>query len=287
MPEKRDKKQVELFYTPNRINGDLAVYQYGHHRCPKSHFYGPCIREYYLFHFIVKGKGIYRCGNKEFSLQKGKGFLIKPGDESFYQADRNDPWEYYFVAFHGTVASNIILGIDWVDGCIFESVNEETVRRCMKNICKENRLYPWSEFKVLGELYVLLSEMMKQKSTISGVSSEKNDKSELETAVTYIKENASSDSCRVSDIAKHINMDRTSLYRLFKKNFGISVLQYLRNYRLDQAASLLQYTELPAKTIAVKVGMSNYPHFCKSFKIHNGDSPLDYRKKHNKAKNYN
>ena len=183
MSNKQGRKQVELFYTPNRLNGDLAVYQYGHHICPKSHFYGPCKREYYLFHFIVKGKGIYRCGDQEFSLQKGKGFLIKPGEDSFYQADQNDPWEYYFVAFHGTAASNIINGIDWIDGYVFESDNEETIKRCMKNICKENKIYAWSEFKVLGELYVLLAEMMKQKNKIFRISGKKSDKSELEAAV--------------------------------------------------------------------------------------------------------
>lgn len=285
MTNQQKTKQVELFYTPKRLNGDLAVYQYGHHKCPSSHFYGPSKRAYYLFHFIVKGKGIYKCGDKEFALKKGMGFLIRPGEETFYQADEADPWEYYFVAFNGTIASTIVEEIGWRDGWIFCAEDEEVVKRCMKNICREKNVYVWSEFKVLGELYVLLAELMRQKSTQNVLGGNEKTKSELERVIAYIKENAASPECNVANIAEHINMHRASLYRLFKKKFGISVKEYLQNYRLDQAAALLQSTDLAAKQIAVDVGIPDYPHFCKCFKEHNGYSPLEYRKRFKKKQN--
>ena len=276
------KKQAELFYTPKRLNGNLAVYQYGHHKCPSSHFYGPSKRAYYLFHFIVKGKGVYKYGDKEFELEKGMGFLIRPGEETFYQADEVDPWEYYFVAFNGTNALNIVEEIAWQDGCIFCAEDEEAVKRCMKTICREQNVYVWSEFKVLGELYVLLAELMRQRSAQNELGGNEKTKSELERVIAYIKENAASPECSVEKIAEHINMHRASLYRLFKKKFGISVKEYLQNYRLDQAAALLQSTDLAAKQIAVEVGIPDYPHFCKCFKDYNGYSPIEYRKKFQK-----
>jgi len=276
------KKQAELFYTPKRMNGDLAVYQYGHHKCPSSHFYGPTKRAYYLFHFIVKGRGIYKYGDKEFSLEQGTGFLIRPGEETFYQADETEPWEYYFVAFNGSIASGIVDEIAWEDGCIFYAEDEEAVKRCMRNICREKNVYVWSEFKVLGELYVLLAELMRQRSSQNELGGSEKTKSELEKVIAYIKENAASPECNVEKIAQHINMHRASLYRLFKKKFGISVKEYLQNYRLDQAAALLQSTDLAAKEIAVEVGIPDYPHFCKCFKEHNGYSPLEYRKRFQK-----
>lgn len=282
MSNQQNRKQVELFYTPKRLNGDLAVYQYGHHKCPSSHFYGPSKREYYLFHFIVKGKGVYKCNGKEFFLEKGMGFLIKPGEETFYQADEDDPWEYYFVAFHGIIAQKIIKEIVWLDGYVFCAEDMDAIKLCMKNLCKEKTVFAWSEYKVLGELYLLLSELIRQKSTKNETGGSEKSESELERAVAYIKENATSPDCSVAGIAKYVNMDRTSLYRLFKKRFGISIIQYLRNYRMDQAAALLISTDLTAKEIAAKVGMPDYPHFCKSFKVHNGYSPLEYRTKFRK-----
>ncbi len=282
MSNQRKDKQAELFYTSKRSNSDLAVYQYGHHKCPKSHSYGPSKREYYLFHFIVKGKGIYRCGGKEFALDKGMGFLIKPGEKTFYQADENDPWEYYFVAFHGMIAQKIVQEIVWHEGYIFKTENSDSVKHHMKNLCKQKESGAWDEYRVLGELYLVLAELIRQKNPRQERQEQDKNESALERAVAYIKDHAMSPDCSVSGIAKYVNMDRTNLYRIFKKRFGISIIQYLQNYRMNQAAALLQTTDLPAKDIATKVGMPDYPHFCKSFKVHNGYSPLEYRNKFRK-----
>jgi len=279
MSNKKQAKQVELFYAPKRLNGDLAVYQYGHHKCPKGHFYGPSVREYYLFHFVVNGKGVYKCGKKEFHIGKGMGFLIKPGEETFYLADENDPWEYYFVAFHGTIAQKIVKEIVWADDYIFCAVNEDAIKHSMKSLCNEKESSVWNEYKALGKLYFLIAELIRQRGLeIETCENEKNE-FVLERAVVYINENAMSPDCCVADIARYINMDRTNLYRKFKERFGISVMKYLQNYRMNQAADLLQSTDLLAKDIASKVGMLNYPNFCKSFRVHNGYPPLEYRNK--------
>ena len=272
-------KSAELFYTAVRLNGDLMVYQYGHHECPKAHYYGPSEREYYLFHYIVKGKGFYRSGDKEFHLKSGEGFLIKPGETTFYQADEFEPWEYYFVAFHGTIAKQIVGEIDFEDGYIFRAENPDAVMQCMKNICRQ---YPtgalWSEYKVLGKFYLLLSELIKEKGAKSLQSQRKQNLSVVNEAVNYIKENVSRDDLSVQSIANHLSLDRTSLYRVFKKKFNISVVRYLKNYRMDRAAALLSETTLTCREICFRVGMPEYPNFCKSFKAYYGYSPMDYRK---------
>ena len=272
-------KNAEMFFTALRLNGDLTVYQYGHHECPNAHYHGPSEREYYLFHYIVKGCGVYRTENKEYHLKSGEGFLIKPGETTFYQADETDPWEYYFVAFHGTIAKNVIAEINFEDGYIFRSENPETMERCIKSLCKH---YPtgmlWGEYKVLGKFYTLLSEMIKEKGISSSVQQRKQNLSVVNKALSYIKENISQDDLSVQGIADHINLDRTSLYRIFKKKFNISVVRYIKNHRMDRAAALLSETSLTCREICVRVGMPEYPNFCKSFKAYYGYSPMDYRK---------
>ena len=272
-------KSAELFYTAMRLNGDLMVYQYGHHECPNAHYYGPSEREYYLFHYIVKGCGIYRTETKEYHLGSGEGFLIKPGETTFYQADEHDPWEYYFVAFHGTIAKAVVAEIEFEDGYIFRADNPETMERSIKSVCKQ---YPtgslWSEYKVLGKFYVLLSEMIKEKGVSSSVQQRKQNLSVLNQALSYIKDNISKDDLSVQSVAEYVNLDRTSLYRIFKKKFNVSVVRYLKNYRMDRAAALLSETTLTCREICFRVGMPEYPNFCKSFKAYYGYSPMDYRK---------
>lgn len=279
MSKKNVIKNAELFYTAMRINSDLMVYQYGHHECPPSHCYGPIKREYYTFLLIVKGKGKYRVGEKEYELKKDDGFLIKPGETIYYQADAEEPWEYYFVAFHGTIAKDIVSEIEFEDGYVFRTDNAEIIKKRLKSLCKQ---YPtgalWGECKVLGKFYILLSEMMKEKGLKAVQTHRKQNTSVVNDALAYIKDNITKEELSVQSVAEHVNLDRTSLYRAFKKRFNISVVRYLKNYRMDRAAALLLETSLTCREICYKIGMPEYPNFCKSFKAYYGYSPMEYRK---------
>ena len=279
MSKKNVMKSAELYYTAMRINGDLMVYQYGHHECPPSHYHGPNKREYYLFHFILKGKGKYTVGDREYALKKDDGFLIKPGETAFYQADDNDPWEYYFVGFHGTIANKIVSEIEFEDGYIFRTDNPEMIKKRLKSLCTQ---YPtgalWSECKVLGKFYILLAEMMRENGTKTVQTHRKQNLSVVNDALAYIKDNISKEDLSVQSVAEHVNLDRTSLYRAFKKKFNVSVVRYLKNYRMDRSAALLLETSLTCREICYKVGMPEYPNFCKSFKAYYGYTPMEYRK---------
>ena len=36
---------------------DLTLYQYGYEKCRPLHSFGPSIRNHFLFHYIISGKG--------------------------------------------------------------------------------------------------------------------------------------------------------------------------------------------------------------------------------------
>ena len=57
-----------------------------------------------------------------------------------------------------------------------------------------------------------------------------------------------------------------------------SVRGYMRNYRMDLAASLLTQTDEPITVIAGKVGYTNTSKFSEAFKKVKGKTPLEYRK---------
>ena len=62
--------------------------------CAPGHSFGPAVREYFLLHYVVRGKGIFRRGKREYTLQAGEIFVIRPGEVTYYEADMRDPWEY-------------------------------------------------------------------------------------------------------------------------------------------------------------------------------------------------
>lgn len=64
-----------------------------------GHSFGPAVREYFLLHYVVRGKGIFRRGKREYTLQAGEIFVIRPGEVTYYEADMRDPWEYMWAGF--------------------------------------------------------------------------------------------------------------------------------------------------------------------------------------------
>ena len=60
---------------------DLTLYQYGYEKCRPLHSYGPFVRNHFLFHYIISGKGTLLVDDEnshstENQLQGGMGFLI-------------------------------------------------------------------------------------------------------------------------------------------------------------------------------------------------------------------
>jgi mannose-6-phosphate isomerase-like protein (cupin superfamily) len=69
------------------INSDLNMYHCGTEDCAPGHDYGPAVKDHYLIHYILDGKGTFHVGEKIYQLGKGQGFLICPNVITYYQAD--------------------------------------------------------------------------------------------------------------------------------------------------------------------------------------------------------
>jgi hypothetical protein len=85
---------------------DLGLYQFGREDCAPAHSFGPAIRNHFLFHYILSGKGtlMWQDGKGKENithLKAGQGFLISPGQITTYVADDRIPWEYCWLEFDG------------------------------------------------------------------------------------------------------------------------------------------------------------------------------------------
>ena len=89
----------------------LSVYNVGFQNCDPLCQWGPGIRDHYLIHYIISGKGYYKVNNKTYTLVAGDTFLVYPNTEVIYYADENEPWEYAWVGFTGSDASMILKAI--------------------------------------------------------------------------------------------------------------------------------------------------------------------------------
>ena len=82
---------------------------------------------------------------------------------------------------------------------------------------------------------------------------------------------------QLDELAHSLNLSESRLRHLFKKEMGISPVQYLKKQRMLKAKELLEKTYLSVKEVMLRVGISDQSHFVKDFKKVYGLSPAKYR----------
>ncbi len=82
----------------------------------------------------------------------------------------------------------------------------------------------------------------------------------------------------VSELARDIGMSRSNLLRKVKKLTGISVSQFIRQIRLQNAKEMLQEGSSTVSEVSYKVGFSSTSYFIKCFREHYGYPPGEMSK---------
>ena len=83
----------------------------------------------------------------------------------------------------------------------------------------------------------------------------------------------------LDDLAAACGLSASRLSHLFRRQAGLTPLQFLERQRLDRACRLLDFTARPVAVIAAEVGFENPFYFTLRFHCHTGFSPRDYRKR--------
>ena len=74
---------------PNEELLDFRLFQCGWEQCAPLHSFGPFVRNHYLFHYVISGRGFLDADVKKgvtrrYDLEAGQGFLISPGQVTTY-----------------------------------------------------------------------------------------------------------------------------------------------------------------------------------------------------------
>ena len=69
------KQSYKQNYTDNV---ELSIFNCGHEYCQPGHTWGPGVRDHYLIHLVVAGRGVYQVNGLSYTLQEGDLFLAKP-----------------------------------------------------------------------------------------------------------------------------------------------------------------------------------------------------------------
>lgn len=84
----------------------------------------------------------------------------------------------------------------------------------------------------------------------------------------------------LAQVAWHVQWSEEHLARVFRKETGMTVMDYLRFMRIDSARVQLLGTSQTISLIADGLGFSSISSFCRAFKAVVGQTPSQYRESH-------
>lgn len=268
---------VENHIFQNTTLLDLTLYQYGRETCDPLHLFGPAVRNHYLLHFVLKGKGTYHIKDRVWHLSEGQAFLIIPGVPTTYYADETDPWTYIWVEFDGLKALEYLkrAGISeenpiYVPMPAAGSLDAVFYLNEIINHAKESSLYQ------IGHFYLFMDALIKHARQKGRELPGSLKDFYMKEAVYYIEEHYA-ENITIEDLAAWCSLNRNYFSKIFKDSLKITPQEFLMRYRMGKACDLLTQTGMPINEVASSVGYVMPLHFSRAFKKMYGISPRSYR----------
>lgn len=159
-------------------------------------------------------------------------------------------------------------------------------RYCIKGGMSPEESYRLSDFYIMqtdkcnseNEIRNVHSEMIKgytnkmRRVKLNGIYSK-----QLIKAIDYIICNIHN-RIKLIDVAKYLNISHEYLSRLFRKETGCTFSNYVNRMKIEEAATLLLYTEYSDYEISAMLSFVTQGYFIQVFKKFMGCSPKQYKK---------
>ena len=87
----------------------------------------------------------------------------------------------------------------------------------------------------------------------------------------------------IAELAQHVNLNRRKLNESFQQVFHMTPFEYLQDYRLKQAQSILKYPDTKVEDVIQTVGYRSRSNFAVAFRKKFGLNPKLYQQQHLKG----
>ena len=243
---------------------------------------------------ITRGNCLVAAGNHKTVLHEGEGFFIQSGTLHGCWDIHNSGCMFHSIVFHprlvgGSLDSifhqqfvqpllethgpELLLlspGIPWQKQAL--DALEEAWRQCVL----EEAGFPFRVRNALSELVWLLhANLSPAASPVSGKCI--RDAQRIKTMLSFIHGQFASE-LNTAVIAASASVSESECLRCFRSTIGTTPIQYLKQYRIRQAARLLAETREKVSDIAIRCGFLDMSYFTKVFREQMGCTPSQYKK---------
>jgi len=242
--------------------------------------------------YVIDGKCMVETLNEPVSMKKGDFILLDANVPHRLIVDKNTPCrmlnvEFSFFKKEGSFPSIKDLALENKhlakfllhsrSYVVLKDSNE--IYYTLKNLVLELDKKE-SEKDLMIQLQ--LAQLLIQIARLSAWDKEK--KSEHQQADLYVKKTIEylhhhyDCDIQVKDVSQAVNLHPGYLHRIFKKQTGSTIIEYLTSLRMEKAKMLLADTEIPVVEISYYIGINSRPYFNLLFKKHTNMTPNEYRK---------
>lgn len=228
--------------------------------------------------YCINGKGYIKIGHVEYTLCENQYIIVKATKEPIsYWADESNPWTIYWLHY-------TCLNIDKIN----HRLNGLLKSKPQNISFNEQGISLWSK------MYDILSIGLNDKNLILAnmhleyfittflfskreTTRDNHNQALVENTIEYIKQNINRP-ISLCELANKQNLSTQQLSRIFKKQVGITPMNFYIRLKMNKAKDLLLTTDSLVKEIANRLGYDDVYYFSRLFKKYNLMSPEQYKK---------
>jgi AraC-like DNA-binding protein len=219
--------------------------------------------------YIIKGNARYTIDKKIYELGPGELICLADGAEVEAVTYPNNPIHCFSVEFTSLSAATSPPAF-----LLSRKVENIGIRKELTELFKEMVL-SWDNKHngYVMKTRALLMLILHRLNQILGFKIDSMTTDYRINKITHYIAMHYSDKFAVKDLAELVNLNKAYLGRLFKKQTGISIEQYIIKIRIQNAETMLRSGDYKVQEVAEKCGFSDIFHFYKLFKANLGFSP--------------
>lgn len=230
--------------------------------------------------YVDKGKMYTSINEEVFFLQQGDAVFYNRGEYHTQWSEQDLSVSFVTVTFD----------MDSPDSSLFNkihSIDNEMKKLLGKIILEKESNLLYSEDLILGYLKEFIIRLIRSsllENTIIQQDSDirtRIDNSIVARCVDYIKINAEN-RISVPDVARTIPISPSYLSQIFRKKTGVTVIDFINNYKLEKSKEYIKTSSLNFTQISEKLGYTSVHYFSRQFKGKYGISPSEYARSINR-----
>lgn len=145
------------------------------------------------------------------------------------------------------------------------------------SISKRKDGFQFAVIGIMNQIFGIIKSDKLFSSKICGIKNIDTKSVKLKKVLSFIRNNFDKE-ISLSDMAKACNLSTKYFCSFFKQETGKSPFEYLVDYRIEKACSIILSSDLPITQISFLCGFNDLSYFIKTFKKLKGTTPNQYRK---------